>query len=259
VSDVLSIGVVGECYWPKEPRIFTYRDVEILAYPAQRKFHASLHLDIGKYGLSFEQGLSFLSELASVVCWVDNAQMRLLFDNAIMTGFPIKMGKFGEFSATLDSVDRWEKPWIAIPDAKSKMALALYREGMVASRSHCSQYSLLSYYKVLEWLFPVSSVRTLEMKKLVAEMLVRDDHDGKEFLWNVSKLGWDKLNAEDIALKMYRECRGFVAHAKNAATIFNPDCGVQLTALHRMVNPMQVVARAAIEQEFPTLEWRWFE
>ena len=120
----LNVGVRGEADWPEEETKIQFGGHELVLRPATKNTEQSVHIAL--QGLSEVDALTLINRFLSILAWCDVSvarQPRLLGSSI---GFP--------FCRDAEN------------DPKTRLALALYREGRTINSI---PFQFLSYFKIL--------------------------------------------------------------------------------------------------------------
>ncbi len=242
-------SVTTEANWPRREARFSFGPHEIVAFPPDNEHDPSLHLDLGRAGLSDVEGMSVLSQLLSIASWLDDT-CAVLHNGWSGNPVPVRPRRQTTCYATSIS-DHWGNSWGQLEDPVARRVLAIYREAVNMYRFHSTPYAVLGFYKILETNFN-SRQRTeflhRELESMISENQI-DDHQLREI---------DCSNGEPVRLAefLHKEGRNAVAHA-NFSPAINPD---EIRDARRMSVAAQILrplARRFINQEFGIGTNRW--
>jgi hypothetical protein len=171
-------------------------------------------------------------ELLSALAWAEQAEAVTTFGNWCTA--PLNIGK-GPMGVIGDGhFDYLPDP----PDAKAKLALALYREGLSVN---LVPYQFLGFFKVINILRNSGS----DQKKWIEDNL-QHVTDRKA----TARIAAIRAKESDVANYLHRSGRCAVAHAFDQNNVVNPDDPADLIRLSEDLPVIRELARLAIEREF---------
>ena len=239
----LSFSVIGGVQWPIKEDEFSFGENVLVVLPCSRQYDASIHIDLDANKISQDDALSLLCEFASLVAWEDD-QFLALRNGGCGAAKPCPFPRSSKLGMS-SIFEKWPCIWSPIATEKHKVALALYREALNSGRSDCPQFSLLSFYKILEHLHPSSSSRVTFMENIVADL----SRNNSVFKDELKRSGLYSLGVEEISKYLYKNGRGFVAHSSKPPFL-NPDSCADMNIVGQTLWLMQMLARLAIARYF---------
>ena len=136
----LNVGVKGSAVWPTEETTVEFGGHKLVLKPATRETEQSVHINLR--GISDADALTLINRFLSVLSWCDDQPMENRYG---WSGNPVPMAVSRESRLVGSSIAfpfyrRLE------PDAKTRLALALFRE---ARTVNSTPFGFLSYFKIL--------------------------------------------------------------------------------------------------------------
>ncbi|WP_194473094.1 methylamine utilization protein MauJ [Bradyrhizobium sp. CCBAU 51753] len=238
-SRFLNVGVDNQVTWPKEEKLITFDQYQLVLMPKTKDHVQSVHVDLMANRVDESTAMTIVNRFLSVMAWCD--------DNFAIAEYgwsgnsvPVPVSKRDlAFTTAHDYIfDR------KIPGAEeARRALALYREARNAQQNGFISYAVLNYYKIIEIRHPgKEAARTWFRTHFEAlQIESKDDDDINRFL---------ALCGNDPPHKyIHDSCRIAVAHAGKHSKS-DPDDAHEIVRLHTAARVMHKLARRFIEQEF---------
>ncbi|KRR29116.1 hypothetical protein CQ13_18425 [Bradyrhizobium retamae] len=238
-SHFLHIGVDNQVTWPKEERLITFDQYQLVLMPKTKEHVQSVHIDLVANRVDERTAMTVINRFLSVMAWCD--------DNFAIAGFgwsgnpvpvPVTKRDLAFTTAHEYIFDR------KIPGSEeARRALALFREARNAQQNGFVSYAVLNYYKIIEIRNPGKEAAR------------------KWFLANFEALRATSRNNVDISRFLalcgnepphkyiHDSCRIAVAHAGKHSKS-DPDDAHEIVRLHTAARVMHLLARRFIEQEF---------
>jgi hypothetical protein len=238
-SRFLNVGVDNQVTWPKEEKLITFGQYQLVLMPKTKDHVQSIHMDLMANRVDEPAAMTVINRFLSVMAWCD--------DNFAIAEYgwsgnpvPVPVSKRDlAFTTAHDYIfDR------KIPDSEeARRALALYREARNAQQNGFISYAVLNYYKIIEIRHSgKEAARTwfrTHFEALQAES--KEDDDINRFL---------ALCGNDPPHKyIHDSCRIAVAHAGKHSKS-DPDDAHEIVRLHTAARVMRMLARRFIEQDF---------
>jgi hypothetical protein len=235
----LNVGVRGGAAWPKQETTVEFGGHKLVLKPATRDTEQSVHIKLR--GISEVDALTLINRFLSILSWCDDQPMENRYGWA---GNPAPVAVPRESRVTGSSIEFPFNRHVE-PNAKARLALALFREGRTI---RSAPFEFLSYFKVLnifwkdKWM-TVDGHRQNPLIEGIREMLPS----------LADPLAVDRARVlgvaePDVAAYLYESGRCAVAHAY-ADPIVDPD---DVSALRRLSEDMYIVkeiAESLIESE----------
>ncbi len=242
-------SVTTEASWPRSEARFSFGPHEIVVFPPDKEHDPSLHLDLGRAGLSGVEGMSVLSQLLSIAAWLDDTYA-VLHDGGSGNPVPVRPRRQTTCYAT-SILDHWCNSWGPLEDPVARRALAIYREAVNMYRFHSIPYAVLGFYKTLETSFD-GRQRTeflhRELESMISESQIEDQH--------LREIGHSVGESSRLAEFLHKEGRNAVAHAKYSPAI-NPDDMRDARRMSVAAQILRPLARRFINQELGVGMNRW--
>lgn len=238
-SRFLHVGVDNQVTWPKEERLITFDQYQLVLMPKTNDHVQSVHIDLMANRVDERTAMTVINRFLSVMAWCDdNFAIAQYGWSGNPAQVPVTKRDLAFTTAHEYIFDR------KIPDSEeARRALALYREARNAQQNGFISYAVLNYYKIIE---------------------IR--HYGKEaarkwFLTNFEVLRTASKGDDDISRFLalcgsepphkyiHDSCRIAVAHAGKHSKS-DPDDAHEILRLHTAARVMHVLARRFIKQEF---------
>ncbi|MDP3052658.1 MAG: hypothetical protein Q8N22_01725 [bacterium] len=157
----LNVGIDGQGCWPREESTIKFGGYELLLKPATRKTEQSVHINLVKEKISSEDAMTLINRLLSVLSWCDGGSKGMdIIDglgwsgNPIPVEIPIRNRMIGSSIAFSFYKEMDKNP-------KTRLALALYREGLV---SDSVPVSFLSFFKIINIFYNDKTIRIKKQK-----------------------------------------------------------------------------------------------
>ncbi|UPK05725.1 methylamine utilization protein MauJ [Bradyrhizobium sp. 170] len=238
-SRFLHVGVDNQVTWPKEEKLITFDQYQLVLMPKTKDHVQSVHIDLTANRVDESTAMTVINRFLSVMAWCD--------DNFAIAEYgwsgnpvPVPLSKRDlAFTMAHDYIfDR------KIPNSEEvRRALALYREARNAQQNGFISYAVLNYYKIIEIRHPgKEAARTWFRTHFEAlQIEPKEDDDINRFL---------ALCGNDPPHKyIHDSCRIAVAHAGKHSKS-DPDDAHEVVRLHTAARVMHKLARRFIEQEF---------
>jgi len=233
----LGKGISGGACWPKEKTTIKFAGYDFILYPATINTEQSIHVEIaGK--MSAIEGWTLMNRFLSVLSWCDDQGMELIegvgASNVIPAPIPRMSRIIGSSFVFLFNRDIPE-------DQKVRLALALYREGLIVNSV---PFSFLSYFKILNifWndkFFKDKNELIEGIRSMIPE--IKD----KLALERLKKLSETE---SDIPKYLYESGRCAIAHAYSNP-IIDPDDEAHLVRLSWDILIIKDIAAYLIEHK----------
>ncbi|MBR0773313.1 hypothetical protein JQ625_00575 [Bradyrhizobium diazoefficiens] len=240
-SRFLHVGVDNQVTWPKNERLVTFDQYQLILMPKTKDHVQSVHIDLTANRVDERTAMTVINRFLSVMAWCDdNFAIAQYGWSGNPVPVPVTKQDLAFTTAHEYIFDR------KIPNSEeARRALALFREARNAQENGFVSYSVLNYYKIIE---------------------IRNH--GKEatrkwFLTNFGVLQASSKGDDDISRFLalcgnepphkyiHDSCRIAVAHAgKNSKS--DPDDANEILRLHTAARVMHRLARNFIEAEFGT-------
>jgi len=214
----LNLGINGGGCWPKIETKITFGGHELLLKPATGVTEQSAHVNLNKK-ISWVDAMTLVSRFLSILSWCDGGNKGMdimdgigVAGSAVPVAIPIRTRMIGS-SIAFPFYRDIEK------DPKACLALALYREGLVADSI---ALSFLSFFKVINIFYNDKTTRIKKQKSqneliegLRSLLPHVKDNPAKQRLLELQK------KVDDIPKYLYKR-RCAIAHAFIAPAI-DPD------------------------------------
>jgi hypothetical protein len=238
-SRYLHVGVDNQVTWPKEEKLITFDQYQLVLMPKTKENVQSVHIDLTANRLDERGAMTVINRFLSVMAWCDD-NFAIAQHGWSGNPVPVPVSKRDlTFTTAYDYIfDR------KIPDSEeARRALALYREARNAQQNEFVSYAVLNYYKIIEIRNPGKEAAR------------------KWFLTNFEALRTESKGDDDISRFLaicgsepphkyiHDSCRIAVAHAGKHSKS-DPDDAHEIVRLHTAARVMHRLARRFIEQEF---------
>jgi len=156
----LNLGISGGCCWPKDELKIKFGDFELLLKPATRKTEQSVHVNLSK-GISSINAMTLVSRFLSILSWCDGGNKGMdIIDGVGVSGsaVPVAIPIRPRFTGS-----SWVFPFNRDihKNSKARLALALYREGLVINSI---PLSFLSFFKIINIFYHDKTIRKKKQK-----------------------------------------------------------------------------------------------
>jgi hypothetical protein len=226
-----TVGIDTQVPWPAEERVAVFRGHKFHVLPGSDTTARMIRVETFE-GFSSADADKLILELLSALAWAEQARTLPTLGNWCTAPLDIGKGPVGFLGD--GSLDYLPDP----SDAKAKLALALYREGLSAN---LVLYQFLGFFKVINILRNSGG----DQKKWIKENLQHVTDKKTQ-----ARVDAIRQRESDVANYLYASGRCAVAHAFDQNTIVNPDDPTDLKRLSDDLPVIRELARLAIEQEF---------
>jgi hypothetical protein len=223
------VGVKGSADWPDKETKIQFGGHELILRPATKDTEQSIHIALQE--ISDTDALNLINHFLSILTWCTDQGMENLYGwsgNPIPVSVPRQSRPVGSSIAFLFYRN-------AENDPKTRLALALYREGRTINSI---PFEFLSYFKILNIFWNdktiteglrniLSKISNTEARKRIDEL--RKEHN-------------------DVAAYLYKSGRCAIAHAYSTP-IVDPDDIADLHRLSKDLIIIKSVAEYLIENE----------
>ncbi len=232
----MNIGVIGGACWPKKETVVTFDGHELILKPATKDTEQSIHINLHRK-ISSIDAMTLIHRFLSVLSWCDDHGMEFMegwSGNPIPVAVPKRKRYIGSSIAFLFYRD--------VPkDPQAKLALALYREGLIVNSI---PFSFLSYFKIINifWKDKFQN-RKNDLIEGIRSILpqIKDQ-------MSLERLNELKKTESDIPKYLYESGRCAIAHAYSSP-IVDPDDVTHLRRLSQDRWIIQAIARYLIEHK----------
>ncbi len=242
-------SVMTEANWPRSETRFSFGPHEIVIFPPDKEHDPSLHLDLGRAGLSGVEGMSVLSQLLSIAAWLDDT-CAVLHNGGSGNPVPVRPRRQTICYATSIS-DHWGNSWGPLEDPVARRALAIYREAVNLYRFHSIPYAVLGFYKILETNFDGRQRTEFLLRELESMISANQIAD-----YQLGAIEQSVGDSAKLAEFLHKEGRNAVAHA-NLSPAINPDEILDVRRMSVAAQILRPLARRFINQEFGVGTNRW--
>lgn len=241
----LNCGVTTQVDWPKDQKEVRYGNRTFIFLPKTKDNSASIHIELK--GISHVEGLTLINRFLSALAWKCDEPAINHYGwsgNPKPTPVPKYRIPFG-YSPT----DTFPDEVHEITDKKTKLAVALYREGRSLNNV---PFQFLSYFKILNIFW---KDKYKNRKNELVEGL-RDSLPNLTEEECVKRVNAIKQKEGDPAEYLYESGRCAVAHA-NSDPIVDPDDVTDLRRLSEDLWLMQNLTAYLIEREYGIKQSIW--
>lgn len=243
----LNHGVIGEIGWPRVETSFRFGEYEIVAKPPTADHEASLHIDLGRYGIDGAKAMSVLSQVLSLATWVDDAYSVLLPG---WSGNPVPVPVPRHSKSWPSSIlNTWPNARAPLTGPDARHAVAIYREAFNVECHWSIPYAALGYFKLLEIRYQGHS------REQWLETTITSLQRSRDEVVQALERGVGTASTV-IARFLLDEGRHAVAHANRNPTI-DPDDTSQVRRLSLALPLFRTLARTFIRDELGVSEDRW--
>jgi hypothetical protein len=246
-SRYLTKGVDNQVFWPRKETLVTFDRYTLVLFPKTKEHVQSISIDLTENKLSLKEASTVINRFLSVLTWCDD-QFAVAHEGSAGSPIPGPVGRRDlAFAATFNwTFDR------KIPSSdEGRRALAYYREARNAEQNFLVSFAVLSYYKIIEILYPNEGEATdwLRRNFVSASADIRVDV--------LKRFNTERgiAEPEDHINRAYRIA---VAHARPRKTQpSDPDCSAELQRLHTAAEVLRPLARYFIAHELAISDSRF--
>ena len=225
-----TIGIITQIPWPLQQQVVYFRGHELHLLPGDKECARMIRVRT-KVGFNQVDADKLILELLSALSWAE--QQSAVTQGGNWSTAPLNVGR-----SLLEVTGEGHFEYLVDPaDAKSKFALALYREGMSVN---LTPYKVLGFFKV---------INIIRDKGKDQKDWIRDNLQYVSGNKALKRLAFLQGSETDVAKYLYESGRCAVAHAFQQGKVVNPDDPADLIRLHEDLPVIQELARIAIERE----------
>ena len=234
----LNIGVLGGACWPTKEHKIEFHGHDLILKPATKDTEQSVHINLT--GITDVEALTLINRFLSILSWCDDQAMENLYG---WSGNPVPV--------SVQKRERIIGSSIAFPfnrdiesDPKSRLALALYREGKTIKSV---PFEFLSYFKILNIFWKDKYVKGKnEIIERIHEILPKLKDDSA-----LNRLKELSAKESNIPEYLYKSGRCAIAHAYSDPIIDPDDVSdvrrlsqdlwvIKAIAEHLMISKLQI-------------------
>ncbi len=228
----LHVGVKGSAIWPTEETTVEFGGHKLVLKPATRETEQSIHINL--QGISNVDALTLINRFLSVLSWCDDQPMENRYGwsgNPVPVAVPRESRVVGS-SIVFPFYRRLE------PDAKARLALALFREARMVNST---PFGFLSYFKILNifWKDGWATINGQRQNPMIEG--IRATLPKLKDALAVSRLHTLDTTEPDVPKYLYESGRCAIAHAY-ADPIVDPD---DVSDLRRLSEDLYIVKEIA--------------
>lgn len=232
MSDWLNVGVAGDGLWPAKATEISFEGQRLVLMPATDTTEQSLHIELAS--ISDNDALTLANRFLSMLTWCDGQGLKNLYGSS---GSPVPV-------PVPRSPLHAGASWLFVfgrnleSDPRSRLALALYREGRTIESV---PFEFLSYFKILNifWNDKKQGPKGAQINPLIEG--IRETLSAITDEAAVKRIQELRAAGEDPAHYLYSSGRCAIAHAYSSPTV-DPD---DLSDLRRLSADMWVVRSLA--------------
>lgn len=247
-SRFLNLGVDNHVTWPREETLITFDRYQMVLMPKTREHVQSISIDLHHNRLTNDEALTVVNRFLSLLTWCDD-QFAIVQHGWSGNPVPMPVSKRNLAFATAPQ-------WLfdrAMPTSDEVLrALALYREARNAEQNYMVSFAILSYYKIIEIMFPTKNGPRGWMKRNLPSILADQSNDT-----DIKRLLAD-CGAQEPYQYLATACRIAVAHA-SVDYPSDPDEATELRRLDNAASIMRRLARRFIQYDLGFSDLRWEE